>query len=193
LPFLAAAWAEDQGELLFLFRMLKSQGWIEEPNDLWCQITGPGWSFLQTRSDLLGKTCFVAMSFDPTLSKIFFGPISKGIRKAGYNALRVDDKEHNNDITDEILAGIRTSKFLLADFTLHRKGVYYEAGFAEGLGKPVVRTVCDDDKDRIHFDTRQLNHIIWRSDALDDFAKRITARIIATIGRGPVPVLGDHE
>jgi nucleoside 2-deoxyribosyltransferase len=139
--------------------------------------------------DLEGNTCFVAMSFDPTLTDIFVGPMSEGIRKAGYEPLRIDNKEHNNDVTDEILAGIRTSRFLLADFTLHRAGVYYEAGFAAGLGKPVVRTVRDDEKESIHFDTRQLNHIIWHKDALDDFAKKITARIVATIGQGPVPIL----
>ena len=35
---------------------------------------------------------------------------------------------------DRIIAQIRASKFVVADFTRNRGGVYYEAGFALGLG-----------------------------------------------------------
>ncbi len=186
LPLLGAAWAEDQGELEYLFQLLKDQERIED-RDHRCIITGIGWDFLQTRRDSGGNTCFVAMSFSKGLENIWTGPISEGIRNAGYNPSRVDNKEHNNDITDEIIAGIRTSRFLLADFTDHRPGVYYEAGFAAGLEKPVVRTIRADQVNELHFDTRQLNHILWRRNGLEIFSKAITARIVATIGQGPVP------
>lgn len=104
----------------------------------------------------------MAMWFDDSLKGVWLGPITEGIQNAGYHAFRVDDKEHNDDVTAEIIAGIRNSRFVLADFTGHRGGVHYEAGFAAGLGKPVVRTVRDDHKDDLDFDTRQLSHIIWR-------------------------------
>ena len=65
-----------------------------------------------------------------------------GIEDAGYEAVRIDEKEHTNKIDDEIIAEIRRSRFVVADFTQGkdgaRGGVYYEAGFAHGLGIEVI-------------------------------------------------------
>lgn len=187
--FLGAASAEDEKEVRYLIELLVARGFLTMVRgNTSVMITGAGWDFLQSRPDATGDTCFVAMSFADALAPIWLGPISEGIRNAGYHPFRVDNREHNDDITDEILAGIRTSRFVLADFTGQRNGVYYEAGFAAGLGKPVVRTVREDETNDLHFDTRQLNHIRWRADAQPAFARAITARIVATIGQGPVAV-----
>ena len=47
---------------------------------------------------------------------------------------------------------------MVADFTCEkgkvRGGVYYEAGFAQGIGIPVIWTVAKDSLDDVHFDTR---------------------------------------
>ena len=93
--------------------------------------------------------------------------------------LRVDLKEHNDKICDLIVAEIRRSKFVVADFTLHKAGVYFEAGFALGLGIPVVWTCREDELNQTHFDTRQYNHVVWK-DAQDLFEK-LKRRIEATI------------
>jgi hypothetical protein len=42
---------------------------------------------------------------------------------------------------------------LVADFTGQRGGVYWEAGFAQGLGIPVIRTCKSDELWKLHFDT----------------------------------------
>ncbi len=72
--------------------------------------------------------------------------IEHAIRDSGYRALRIDKKEHNNKIDDEIIAEIRRAKFLVADFTCEnekvRGGVYFEAGFAMGLRIPVIMDSC---------------------------------------------------
>ena len=47
-------------------------------------------------------------------------------------AVRIDRLEHNRKIDDEIIAEIRRSRYLVADFTGNRAGVYFEAGFALG-------------------------------------------------------------
>jgi nucleoside 2-deoxyribosyltransferase len=76
---------------------------------------------------------------------------------------------------------------LVADFTCEpdkiRGGVYFEAGFAMGLGIPVFWTVRDTTKD-IHFDTRQYAHIVWKDAA--DLRKQLADRIAAVIGYGPL-------
>ncbi len=92
--------------------------------------------------------------------------------------------EHINKIDDEIVSQIRKSKFLVADFTGHRGGVYFEAGFAMGLGLPVFWTCLKDDLANLHFDIRQYNCIDWIDTA--DLAKRLKRRIEAIIGIGPI-------
>src|SRR5262245_24016164 len=101
------------------------------------------------------------MWFDPEMSPVWEQALYPGIYDAGYTPLLIDKKEHLNKIDDETLASIRGAKFLVADFTGHRGNVYYEAGFAGGLGKPVIWTVRHEDLHAAHFDTRQYNYILW--------------------------------
>ena len=115
--------------------------------------------------------------------------IKPAIEAAGYTSMRIDKKEHSNKIDDEIIAEIRRSRFLVADFTHGdngaRGGVYYEAGFAHGLNLPVIFSCREDMFDKLHFDTRQYNHIAWKNENLDEFRKNLTNRIEALIGESP--------
>ena len=83
---------------------------------------------------------FVAMWFHENTDSAYSHGIEPAIRDAGYRPLRIDQKEHLNKIEDEIVAEIRRSRFIVADFTQGdggaRGGVYYEAGLAHGLGLP---------------------------------------------------------
>ena len=99
--------------------------------------------------------------------------------KAGYKPLRIDRTEHVNRIDDEIIMQIRQSKFLVADLTGQRNGVYFEAGFAQALGRPVIWTCKACHFKRLHFDTRQYNHIKWETAA--DLRRQLAARIRGTI------------
>jgi hypothetical protein len=87
-------------------------------------------------------------------------------------------------ICDEIIAEIRRSRFVVADYTGHRGGVYYEAGFAAGRGLPVILTCRNSDMDKLHFDIRQYNCIDWHSP--EELAKRLQVRIEALLGDGPL-------
>ena len=95
------------------------------------------------------------------------------------------------------MAEIRRSRFVVADFScpitevsgktepLARRGVYYEAGFAQGLGLPVIWTCRKDvlDLDLVHFDTRQYAHIAWETSG--ELRDKLSKRISATLGDGP--------
>lgn len=91
----------------------------------------------------------------------------------------MDLKEHNQKICDAIIAEIRKSRFLVADFTGHRGGVYFEAGYALGLGIPVIWTCREDDLEKTHFDTRQYNHVVWKDEK--DLFEKLKRRIEATV------------
>jgi nucleoside 2-deoxyribosyltransferase len=60
-----------------------------------------------------------------------------------------------------LLLKIRRSRFVVADVTNQKEGMYFEAGFAMALGLPVIWCCRKDDLDKLHFDTRQYNHIVW--------------------------------
>lgn len=66
-------------------------------------------------------------------------------------------------ICDKIQVDIKKSRIVIADVTENNSGVYYEAGFAQGLGIPVIWTCRKDKISEVHFDTRQYNHILWES------------------------------
>lgn len=125
-------------------------------------------------------TCFVAMSFAPELDTAFIDGLLPALRDdCGLRVVRVDRDPHNEDITDRIIAGIRGCQFIVADFTLQRPGVYYEAGFAQGLGRAVVRTCRANDFDNLHFDTRQFFHLKWESPA--DLRIKLAEHVRATV------------
>ena len=190
--YLARSWAEDYEELAFLLETyLEGRlGYLAtstKDGHGYFQITPEGWTHVDSLRSVNpeSQTGFIAMWFDKSVDPAYL-VIDAGIRDAGYEPLRIDKKEHNNKIDDEIVAAIRRSKFLVADFTGHRGGVYFEAGLATGLALPVIWLCRKDDLEKIHFDTRQYNCILWDADNLDGLKKAVQHRIEATIGRGPL-------
>ena len=115
--------------------------------------------------------------------------VQAGIEEAGYEPVRIDRKEHVNKIDDEIIAELNRARFVVADFTHGddgaRGGVYYEAGFAHGRNIPVIFACRKDVFEKVHFDTRQYNHIVWEGEKLNEFRSKLTQRICAVIGDGP--------
>lgn len=131
---------------------------------------------------------FIAMWFDRSLDDVVERGFAPAIAQAGWSPLRIDQKDHANRVDDEIIGEIRRSRFVVCDFTSERDkargGVYFEAGFAYGLGIPVIWTCRHDLIDQVHFDTRQFNHITW-TDAVD-LRDRLTRRILRVVGEGPL-------
>jgi hypothetical protein len=92
---------------------------------------------------------------------------------AGYSPVRLDDEDYVGGITDEIMAQIRRSRFVVADYTGQRHNVYFEAGFALGLGLTVIPTCQADENDKLQFDIRHLNTLVWKSP--DELAEGLNA------------------
>ena len=189
----AFAWSESTKweEVLYLTRYLVSAGWLGGDFTLGgasATVTVQGYSRIaEQRVNVDSSQAFVAMWFHSSMTAASADGVELGIRDAGYDPLRIDRKEHINKIDDEIVAEIRRSRFVVADFTHGeggaRGGVYYEAGFAHGLGLPVIFTCRDDSLDTLHFDTSHYSHIVW-SDP-EDLREKLKNRILAVIGEGP--------
>ena len=186
---LAFSWTQDYQEFLYVLDeyLEKEKGFVEFHDGCCYRITPSGWSHIHSlqQTNLQSLVGFVAMWFDKSVDPAWTA-IEAGIRSSGYEPLRIDRKEHNNKIDDEIVAGIRRSKFLVADFTGHRGGVYFETGFATGLGLPVIWLCRQDELEKTHFDARQYNFIVWEADKLSELSKALQNRIEATIGHGPL-------
>jgi len=167
--------------MLFLHRHLKELGYIEGSEAAGSRVTVQGWSKLEAPLGGIPGRSFVAMSFDSSLNQAFMDGIREAVRTDCRlpEPIRIDMEHHNEKICDKILASIKTCQFVIADFTLQRAGVYFEAGFALGLGRTVIWTCRDDDFDNLHFDTRQYNHIKWSSP--EELRTQLADRIRATI------------
>ena len=190
----AFAWTESTTweEVSYLLDYLGQMSWIEGGRVLTGAFSGTvtvnGYNRIaELTANPDSAQAFVAMWFNEDLIQAYDEGFALGIREAGFSPLRIDQKEHINRIEDEIIAEIRRSRFLVADFTQGetgaRGGVYYEAGFAHGLGIPVVFTCHRDSLGDLHFDTSHFSHIVW--DGPEDLREQLSNRIRAVIGQGP--------
>lgn len=190
LNMLASSGSVNSSEIYFLGGYLVDQGWVKRPENARLLIVTPkGYARLSELDGANPESAqgFVAMWFDDSISDAYEKGIEPAIRESGYLPMRIDKKEHINKIDDEIIAEIRRSRFIVADFTSEkdkpRGGVYFEAGFAMGLNIPVIWTCSHELIDELHFDTQQFNHIAWKD--ADDLRTQLKNRIGAVIGDGP--------
>jgi nucleoside 2-deoxyribosyltransferase len=150
-----------------------------------CRITASGWQELERleQSSMESHIGFIAMWFDS--SQDFARDAIKGaIASAGYSPIRMDEVEHINKIDDEIIARIRRSRFLVADFTGQNQGVYFEAGYMLGLGRPVFWVCSDSEFKKVHFDARQYNTIVYSD--VEELKSKLQFRIESILGKGPI-------
>jgi len=144
-----------------------------------CKFTMQGWKrfYELERKGVDSKQCFVAMNFDNEFDSAY-QKISEAIEDCGFKAYRTKGFSID-DVNDLIIAGIKESAFVVADFTGQKPGVYFEAGFARGLGKKVIWTCREEEKDKLHFDTRQFNHILWKD--VEELKSKLQTSIRANI------------
>jgi nucleoside 2-deoxyribosyltransferase len=176
----------DHAETLYFYRYLVDQGWLDlrsASGDRY-KITPAGWEELQRKSRTESDKAFVAMWFDPEVEQVFPDAIKPAIEACGYKAVKIDIEEFNDGIVDRVIAEINESRFLVADLTAHRNGVYFEAGYAKGLGLEVIWACREDHARDTHFDAKHLNQIRWKT--LEQLKERLENRIRATIGKGPL-------
>lgn len=131
-------------------------------------LTLKGWARVEEllRSANGSRKGFMAMQFgDAQLDAIFRDHFRPAVFQAGFNLTRLDDEPRAGLIDDRLRVEIRTSRFMVADLTHANAGAYWEAGFAEGLGRPVIYTcrkdVFDNPATKPHFDTNHYLTVVW--------------------------------
>ncbi len=102
------------------------------------------------------KLVFVVMSFQLDMEPVFEG-VQAAAEAVGLYAKRVKDVQGDYRITDKILQMIHAARLIVVDLTHERPNVYFELGYARGLGKTVVTTVRAGGI--VHFDVKDWNYI----------------------------------
>lgn len=149
-------------------------------------ITAEGWKKIDVliNEEYTIRQAFIAMSFGNETKEIREA-FRTAISSCGYKVRVIDEKEHNNQIVPEILYEISRSKFVVVDITYPNYGAYYEAGYAQALGKEVIvcchasRFTSNDKKQRPHFDIAQKSMIVWNNEK--ELIDRLKRRIEATV------------
>lgn len=172
-------------EALRIIDFLTSLGYVKGSiNEV--TITFKGWEKIEELTKRLAEINqgFIAISYSPEAESILETIIS-AIGKTEYKHFVMREKEHNNQVVPEMFFEIERSKFMVVDVTYANYGAYYEAGYAEALGKEVI--VCCNKKEvnsnkrrkRPHFDIAQKSMVVWET--LDELKEKLITRIRATV------------
>jgi hypothetical protein len=141
-----------------------------------------GWQAVEPTLPTEGEPdrCFVAMWFNDEMDPVYKSGFAKAIEECGFKPYLDKEYPTNKSIMDRILSEIRRARFVVADFTGHRQSVYYEAGFARGIGREVIGCCREDEIQNLTFDTRHLGHVVWKdaADLRQKLADSIRANII---------------
>jgi len=194
----AIGYAKNREEFSLMIHSLMDMGYMKyqsvDGGDLAYYLTIEGLQYTESllASNKNSTTAFIAMRFTNEMRVVRDEAIKPAALTCGFDAFTVDEEEYLGDVTDRIITGIKTCRFVIADFTDNNLGVYYEAGYAKGLGIPVIKTCRKDwhddptidvitkkKKNQLHFDIEHDNLILWESQ--EDLARKLEAKIRATI------------
>ncbi len=116
----------------------------------------------------LNALVFVVISFKEEMDEVY-NKIKSIASRFGYNAIRVKDVSGDYRITDKIMSLIDRSHFVIADLSYERPNVYFEVGYARGIGKKVI-SICNKDSE-IHFDVKDWTCLYYNN--LNDLGQNL--------------------
>ena len=144
-----------------------------------------GWERFEklNNESIQSRTAFMAMKFgDAELNRVVEEVFRPAVAATGFQLQVLTDVPRAGLIDDRLRVEIRRSRFLIADITHQNLGAYWEAGFAEGLGKSVIYTCKKEvfDSGASHFDTNHHLTVLWHAD-VTLVAEELKAIIRATL------------
>ncbi len=129
-------------------------------------LTMAGWEKYEAlrKQRIESRTAFMALKFnEPLLDRAVKECFRPAVERTGFELRILTDQQGAGLIDDQIRAALLSARFALADLTHGNQGAYWEAGFGEGRGIPVIYT-CEKrawEKSKTHFDTNHMVTIIW--------------------------------
>jgi hypothetical protein len=166
-------------------KLLNSSG-IVQSNTADLQLTMLGWrryAELKKRR-VESRTAFTAMKFgDPTLDGVVKDCFKPAVARTGFELRLLTDQPKAGLIDNHMRAALLASRFTIADLSHGSHGAYWEAGFAEGLDRPVFYTCKASvwEQQKSHFDTNHMHTILWDEKNLKKAEDELTDTIRATL------------
>ncbi len=115
-------------------------------------LQGAGETALRNFHVLSGEpVCFVVMQFSTEFDELFSEVIRPTCENFGYRVVRADDYYSTGLIIDDITRSIQEASLVIADITPNNPNVFYEVGFAHGIGKPTI-LLSDRKREKLPFD-----------------------------------------
>lgn len=154
------------------------EGNVSPDNDYKLSLTFKGWQIYEelkkVRKD--SKQVFMAMQFgNSQLNDLFNNHLVEAVKQIGLDLRKLTDIPKDGIIDNHLRVEIRRSCLLIADLSDDNHGAYWEAGYAEGLGKPVIY-LCEETKfkkESTHFDTSHLQTILWETGKEEECVKKL--------------------
>ncbi|MDR0799939.1 MAG: hypothetical protein LBN01_00165 [Endomicrobium sp.] len=193
LNLISATASIDEQNLLKVCEYAQELSLIER-NESYNSLTVKGWQEYEKlkkgRSD--SKFIFMAMQFDDEQMKFIEDSVKSVVKKLKFELCKLPDiYMQENTIDLKLRNAIRDSRLVICDLTHRNNGAYFEAGFAEGLGKPVIyiceQNTFDDKNKKIHFDVEHQEIYRWKSKdkgSIEKFQQDLEAKIRAVVVNG---------
>ncbi len=120
---------------------------------------------------------FVGMAFDtPSDISDTYQAIRRACTEVDLEARRVDDLAGSGPIPTRILREIEEAEFVIIDLSVERPNVYYELGYAHGVGnRPIDILLIAKTGTTLHFDIAHLAVMFYAS--ATDLEKRLPAKL----------------
>jgi hypothetical protein len=176
------SWLNSQLESRRLYRLHPTN----EGGKVGAMLTLEGWEKYEALHKEIAesRTAFMAMKFgDATLDKMLEECFRPAVKRTGFELRILTDQQAAGLIDDQIRSGLLAARFVVADLTHGNPGAYWEAGYAEGRGIPVIYT-CETGAwktNKPHFDTNHLATIIWDASKPKEAEDALTSMVRATL------------
>lgn len=128
------------------------------------------------------RQIFVIMKFgDPVLDSAYHGAIKTvAENEFKFPVLRIDEIYDGGQIPRQVLENIAKSEIVFAELSGARPNCYYEAGYAQALGKTMI--FCIRDNERIHFDLGAYRFIKWQTE--EDLRQKLRKQLESYVSKG---------
>jgi nucleoside 2-deoxyribosyltransferase len=186
-------------DVCLIIRYLWEKGLIDFPGSrlpeldthVILQLKIPGWERFDELDRKAAKPiAFMAMKFEKEDVQKAFSQFQNASKTLDFDLLTLTERQEAGIIHNRMKVQIQKSRFVIADLTYQNQGVYWEAGYAEGLKIPVIYTCKSEDFSNIHFDIKPSLTVKWSLDQnspyyIDEAIKELQATIVNTLGLDP--------